>query len=56
MVCVERMVEDVGKELEVKGKQQQQCVCALMQTACSFHEAQPPRAIRMPKSPEFDNK
>ena len=50
------MVEDVGEELEVKGKQQQQCVCALMRTVYSFHEAWPPEAIRMPKSPEFDDK
>ena len=53
MWCVQRMVEDVGEELEVKGKRQQQCVCALVWTACSFHEAQPPGAIRMPKSLEF---
>ena len=56
MWCVQRMVEDVGEELEVKGKRQQQCVCALVQTACSFYEAQSPRAIRMLKSSEFDNK
>ena len=56
MWCVQRMVEDVGKELEVKSKQQQQCICVLMQTACGFHKAWPPRAIRIPKLPEFDNK
>ena len=50
------MVKDVREELEVKGKQQQQCVYALMWTVYSFHEAWPPKAIRMPKSPEFDNK